>query len=81
MRFSAVDAFVEMTQVNKKTPVTSMCNWRLSGEGGIRTLGDVSATPVFETGPFGRSGTSPKLISSKDLRPFFHRSLCSDLLP
>ena len=30
-----------------------------SGEGGIRTLGDVAATPVFETGPFGRSGTSP----------------------
>src|SRR4051794_17464980 len=30
-----------------------------SGEGGIRTLGTVSCTPVFETGPIGRSGTSP----------------------
>ena len=30
-----------------------------SGEGGIRTLGDVAATPVFETGPIGHSGTSP----------------------
>ena len=30
-----------------------------NGEGGIRTLGGASATPVFETGPIGRSGTSP----------------------
>src|SRR5690606_15485256 len=30
-----------------------------SGEGGIRTHGDHKATPVFETGPFNRSGTSP----------------------
>ena len=29
------------------------------GEGGIRTLGRLASTPVFETGPFGRSGTSP----------------------
>ena len=31
-----------------------------NGEGGIRTHGDASATPVFETGPFSRSGTSPR---------------------
>src|SRR5262245_12427030 len=30
-----------------------------SGEGGIRTLGSIAATPVFETGPIGHSGTSP----------------------
>jgi hypothetical protein len=30
-----------------------------SGEGGIRTLGTLACTPVFETGPIGRSGTSP----------------------
>src|SRR5712691_7468501 len=30
-----------------------------SGEGGIRTLGRLAPTPVFETGPIGRSGTSP----------------------
>ena len=31
-----------------------------SGEGGIRTHGpEVIGTPVFETGPFSRSGTSP----------------------
>ena len=29
------------------------------GEGGIRTLGRLAPTPVFETGPIGRSGTSP----------------------
>ncbi len=32
-----------------------------NGEGGIRTLGRIAPTPVFETGPFGRSGTSPYL--------------------
>jgi hypothetical protein len=30
------------------------------GEGGIRTHGDPKATTVFETAPFGRSGTSPQ---------------------
>ena len=30
-----------------------------SGEGGIRTREGASPLPVFETGPFGRSGTSP----------------------
>ncbi len=34
-----------------------------SGEGGIRTLGDVAATSVFETDPIGRSGTSPAVAS------------------
>jgi hypothetical protein len=29
------------------------------GEGGIRTHGDLAATPVFKTGPFDHSGTSP----------------------
>ena len=30
-----------------------------SGEGGIRTLDDPEAIPVFETGAFSRSATSP----------------------
>lgn len=29
------------------------------GEGGIRTPGTFAGTPVFETGTFGRSVTSP----------------------
>src|SRR5262245_5606165 len=37
--------------------------WRVwggsDGEGGIRTLGNLAATPVFETGPIDHSGTSP----------------------
>ena len=33
---------------------------RLSGEGGIRTLGTVSRTTVFETATIDRSATSPK---------------------
>ena len=31
----------------------------LGGEGGIRTLGTIARTTVFETAPFDRSGTSP----------------------
>jgi integrase len=30
-----------------------------NGEGGIRTLGSIAATSVFETDPIGHSGTSP----------------------
>ena len=32
---------------------------RAGGEGGIRTLGTLTRTTVFETAPFDRSGTSP----------------------
>src|SRR5579885_1957800 len=41
-----------------------------SGEGGIRTLGRASPTPVFETGPIGRSGTSPHILFEKNLGQF-----------
>lgn len=33
------------------------------GEGGIRTLGDIAATPVFKTGALNRSATSPKKVA------------------
>lgn len=33
-----------------------------SGEGGIRTPERLASLPVFETGPIGRSGTSPNYI-------------------
>ena len=33
---------------------------RYGGEAGIRTLGARLDTPDFESGPFGRSGTSPR---------------------
>ena len=31
------------------------------GEGGIRTHGTLSRTPVFKTGAFNRSATSPRI--------------------
>jgi hypothetical protein len=31
----------------------------LKGESGIRTLGVIAGTTVFETAPFDRSGNSP----------------------
>ncbi len=40
-----------------------------NGEGGIRTRGDANATPVFETGPFSRSGTSPTSGCSVTAKP------------
>gem|GEM_PF-5852847 len=33
--------------------------YRTGGEAGIRTLGGVAPTTIFETVPFNRSGTSP----------------------
>jgi hypothetical protein len=42
-------------------------HWKLEisndGEGGIRTHGGVTPTPVFETGLFNRSSTSPQADS------------------
>lgn len=40
----------------------AFCN---GGEGEIRTLDTVAGIPVFETGPFSRSGTSPERRESK----------------
>ena len=36
------------------------------GEGGIRTLGTLASTTVFETAPFDHSGTSPLSVSRPD---------------
>ncbi len=35
---------------------------KLHGEGGIRTHGTLSSTPVFKTGAINRSATSPKCL-------------------
>ena len=43
------------------------------GEGGIRTPGDPKATPVFKTGPFNRSGTSPRFFSLSARSAIFNR--------
>jgi hypothetical protein len=40
-------------------PQVSDFTQMISGEGGIRTHGGVTPTPVFETGLFNRSSTSP----------------------
>ena len=37
------------------------------GGGGIRTRGALTDTPVFETGPFNRSGTPPNAGPQKSL--------------
>ena len=35
----------------------------IGGEGGIRTLGTLASSTVFETAPFDHSGTSPQFIA------------------
>lgn len=52
-----------MTQNETGPQVAAQSSFN-SGEGGIRTLGGVNATSVFETDPIGRSGTSPSLTPS-----------------
>ena len=54
-----------------------------SGEGGIRTHGGVTPTPVFETGLFNRSSTSPELILHYLAKPttfafFSNGEICGD---
>src|SRR5216684_7130824 len=52
------------TQHAKKTRLAENRKPWISGEGGIRTLGELAPTPVFETGPIGHSGTSPSGVAS-----------------
>jgi hypothetical protein len=53
-----------MARAQKKSPgrVTTRAS-RRSGEGGIRTLGALASTLVFETSTIGHSVTSPTPIS------------------
>src|SRR2546425_1690839 len=50
-------------------------NLKENGEGGIRTHGGVTPTPVFETGLFNRSSTSPRVqivrVSDRQPQPCF----------
>lgn len=48
-------------QANREGPSSRRSIWKIGG-GGIRTLGDVTATPVFKTGAFGRSATPPNAL-------------------
>ena len=49
----------------------------VGGEGGIRTLGTVSRTTVFETVPFNHSGTSP--VAAKIKLPQWCRSFYKEI--
>ncbi len=42
---------------------------KVGGEGGIRTHGTLARTPVFETGLFNHSSTSPENIRSQSISP------------
>ena len=50
-----------------------------SGEGGIRTPGGCYTTPVFKTGAFGHSATSPMCVSSLKNKGFLHKLAFSHL--
>ena len=54
---------LKMTKPNRMAGL-----FNIGGEGGIRTLGGIAPTTVFETVPFNHSGTSPRaaaIISAK----------------
>jgi len=51
-------------QVLSWTTIEDDCGHMKSGEGGIRTPGGCYTTPVFKTGAFGHSATSPEANSA-----------------
>jgi hypothetical protein len=54
------NGWYEMTANDSPCPLSLLCSYGFfSGEGGIRTLGTLAGTTVFETVPIDRSGTSP----------------------
>ncbi len=50
------------------------------GEAGIRTLGGVAPTTIFETVPFNRSGTSPYFDRNSQLGYHIHHVRAKYLL-
>ena len=68
------DNVVSLREPLENSGKTAICQRKPNGEGGIRTLGDLATTPVFETGPISHSGTSPGSIVCKHV-------ICSDRSP
>src|ERR1035438_4712352 len=60
----------------KRCSVVKMCG----GEGGIRTPGTVSRTPVFKTGAFNHSATSPSYYSFTTVPDFLRGAAIRPLL-
>ena len=55
---------------------------KIGGERGIRTLGGLAPTTVFETAPFNHSGTSPGAYQmTKTMKGFRHRRLQRMIYP
>lgn len=52
------------SQVLSLPTIEDGCGQMKSGEGGIRTPGEFNPTPVFKTGAFGHSATSPGVLLS-----------------
>lgn len=47
---------------NTKTHWNNGSSYKLIGEAGIRTLEELTPLPVFKTGAFGHSATSPSTL-------------------
>ncbi len=59
LRFWLQHAVERCVEARKKKKRLAQEPNALGGEGGIRTLGTLACTTVFETAPFNHSGTSP----------------------
>ena len=53
---------------------------KTGGETGIRTLGTLARTTVFETVPFDRSGTSPIPNCYYGVLTFFRKYYCCEMI-
>ena len=47
-------------------------DYKIGGEGGIRTLGTLASTPAFQAGSFDHSDTSPKGYKSIKISEISH---------
>ncbi len=57
-----------MSQVQTVTYVSGLDKNIYGGERGIRTLGTLARSTVFETAPFDHSGTSPRYLEGNGLQ-------------
>ncbi len=59
LAFLTLESRVRITHDTPFAIVRLLRTTENGGEGGIRTLDTVAGMPVFKTGPFNHSGTSP----------------------
>ena len=65
--YSPEAAVFEINKLLKVSFINICFKYTIGGEGGIRTHGPLTGTPVFKTGAFNRSATSPRPVLALEL--------------